>query len=94
MNHALEGFPATAFPVRRDETLAWIDPYTGGLARGDCPSPLRVAFLTGSEPRTACTKDHAADWASIAARAAADSVARAARDSVALADSLAAGGSR
>ena len=92
MNHVLEGFPATAFPVRRDETVAWIDPYTGGLARGDCPSPLRVAFLTGSEPRAACTKDHAADWAAIATRAAADSVARATRDSVALADSLAGGG--
>ena len=91
MNHVLDGFPATAFRVRRDETLAWIDPFTGGLVRADCPSPLRVAFLTGTEPRTACTKDHAADWAALATRAAADSVAGFIRDSIAVADSLAAG---
>ena len=88
MNRVLEGFPATPFPPRRDETVAWIDPWTGGLARGDCPSPLRVAFLTGTEPRAACTRDHAADWDRLRAEAAADSVAAAHGDSTAAADSL------
>jgi membrane peptidoglycan carboxypeptidase len=92
MNRVLEGFPATAFPARTDESVVWIDPFTGGLSRPDCPSPLRVSFLAGTEPRTACASDHAADWAAIGARAAADSLAGAARDSVARADSLAGAG--
>jgi len=83
MNRVLEGFPATPFPERRDIVLVWIDPFTGGLARGDCPSPLRVPFVKGTEPRTMCTRDHAADWAAIAAKALADSLARARADSVA-----------
>jgi len=89
MNRLLAGFPATPFPVRGDEVTAWIDPFTGGLARGDCPSPLRVNFLTGTEPKTACTRDHTADWAAIRAKEAADSLADAAADSSARADSLA-----
>jgi hypothetical protein len=91
MNHLLEGFPATDFARPGYVTQAWIDPWTGFLAREDCPSPLRVDFLAGTEPRTACTKDHTLDWEAIHNRAAADSVARAARDSAAYADSLARG---
>ncbi len=88
MNRVLEGAPATAFPARTDETVVWIDPWSGGLARGDCPSPLRVAFLTGTQPAKPCSRDHAADWAAIHERQLADSLAAAARDSVARADSL------
>ena len=91
MNRLLVGFPATDFPRRRDVKQVWIDPYTGGLARGDCPSPLRVDFIAGSEPAKPCPRDHAADWAAIHARAEADSLASAARDSVARADSAVAG---
>ncbi len=89
MSRLLDGFPASDFPKRRDVTQVWIDPYTGGLARPDCPSPLRVDFLAGTEPRTPCTRDHTADWAALRDRAAADSAAAAARDSAARADSLA-----
>ena len=85
MNHLLEGFPATPFPARSDETLAWIDPWTGSLARRDCPSPLRVPFLKGTEPTTACTRDHTADWARVRAGALADSLDGAAADSAAAA---------
>ncbi|HTR98067.1 MAG TPA: transglycosylase domain-containing protein [Candidatus Acidoferrales bacterium] len=89
MNRVLAGFPPTDFPPRRDVTTAWIDPFTGGLARRDCPSPLRVDFLSGTEPRAFCTRDHTADWQGILARETADSLADAARDSAATADSLA-----
>jgi len=89
MNRLLAGFPATDFPHRTDVKQVWIDPFTGGLARTDCPSPLRVDFLAGTEPRTACTRDHTADWAAIAAHDLADSTADARSDSLALADSLA-----
>ncbi|HEV2106499.1 MAG TPA: transglycosylase domain-containing protein [Candidatus Eisenbacteria bacterium] len=75
MNAVLAGFPPAPFPARREETLAWIDPWTGGLARPDCPSPMRVPFLRGSEPRTPCTRDHTADWAALRARALAPAAA-------------------
>ncbi len=89
MTTVLEGFPAEEFPRRTDVKQVWIDPFTGGLARGDCPSPLRVDFIAGTEPAKPCARDHAADWAAIRARAEADSLAAAARDSVARADSVA-----
>lgn len=84
MTRLLDGFPATPFPVRTDETLAWIDPWTGSLARRDCPSPLRVPFLKGTDPRTTCTRDHTADWERIRASAFADSLEGAAADSAAI----------
>ena len=87
MNRVLAGFPVTGFPARNDEKLAWVDPYTGLLARSDCPSPLRVPFLSGTEPATACSRDHAADWEAIHAGALADSLERAAADSLAAPDS-------
>lgn len=90
MNRVLADFPATPFPARDDEKLAWIDPWTGLLARPDCPSPLRVPFASGTEPREACARDHAADWAAIFGAAHADSLAKAAADSAAVADSIAA----
>ena len=88
MNALLEGFPATDFAPRKDIVLAWIDPYSGGLARGDCPSPLRVPFLVGTAPTAACSRDHSADWEAIHAAQFADSLGRAAADSTARADSL------
>jgi penicillin-binding protein 1A len=87
MNRLLAGFPATEFPSRNDEKLVWVDPYTGLLARGDCPSPLRVPFLTGTEPATMCARDHSADWEAIHAQALADSLSRSAADSLAAPDS-------
>jgi len=89
MNRLLADFPPTPFPPRPDLELAWIDPWTGGLARSDCPSTMRVPFLRGTAPRLACTRDHSADWEAIFAARAADSVtavadsARAAPDTVA-----------
>ena len=88
MNRVLAGYPALDFPRRTDVKQVWIDPFTGGLARSDCPSPMRVDMLVGSEPKTVCTRDHAADWAAIRTRAAADSLAGARRDSAAAEDSL------
>lgn len=88
MKAVLEGFPATEFPSRSDITLAWIDPYSGGLARGDCPSPLRVPFAIGTVPTAACARDHSGDWASIHAAQLADSLARAAAEPGSRADSL------
>jgi penicillin-binding protein 1B len=86
MTPLLDGFPATEFATDRTLQLAWIDPWTGGLARGDCPSPMRVPFLPGTAPTRACTKDHTSDWERIRAEAAAESLAAdttAARDSAA-----------
>ncbi len=83
MNRVLAGFPATEFPSRNDEKLVWVDPFTGLLARGDCPAPLRVPFLLGTEPGAPCGRDHTADWQAIHAEALADSLARAAADSLA-----------
>jgi membrane carboxypeptidase/penicillin-binding protein len=92
MNALLAGFPATDFPARDDIVLAWIDPWSGGLARQDCPSPLRAPFRSGTQPTQACERDHSADWEAIGARALADSLAAAAADSAATADSLRAPG--
>lgn len=91
MNAVLSSFPVTDFPARKDIVLAWIDPYTGGLARGDCPSPLRVPFLVGSAPARTCTRNHAADWAAMRAAQFSDSLSRATADSTARADSLKSG---
>jgi penicillin-binding protein 1A len=73
------------FPERPDIVLAWIDPWTGGLAREECPAPMRVPFARGTAPRAACARDHDADWQrifeeearaeSLAAARAADSLA-------------------
>jgi membrane carboxypeptidase/penicillin-binding protein len=89
MNRVLADFPPQPFDERDDELLEWIDPWTGLLARPDCPAPLRVLMVRGTEPRAACARDHEADWRAIFERAATDSAARAAADSAATADSLA-----
>jgi membrane peptidoglycan carboxypeptidase len=84
MTRILAGFPAVEFPKRDDIELAWIDPWTGGLARRDCPSPMRVPFVRGTSPTAFCSKDHTADWAARRADSlgvAADSAARAPADS-------------
>ncbi len=77
MNDLMEGFPPTPFPERDDLELAWIDPWTGLLARRECPRPLRTPFVKGTAPKTFCTRDHAADWDAIRAKALADSLKRA-----------------
>ncbi len=91
MNALLEGFPATDFPPRDDIALAWIDPFAGGLARADCPAPLRVPFMVGTAPTAACSRDHTADWLAIHSAQLSDSLARAVADSTARADSIRAG---
>jgi penicillin-binding protein 1B len=73
MNDLMDGFPPTPFPPRDDIDLVWIDPWTGLLARSDCPHPLRTPFVRGTAPITFCTRDHAAEWEQIHARASADS---------------------
>jgi penicillin-binding protein 1B len=83
MSRLLEGFPASEFPSRNDEVLVWVDPFTGLLARGDCPAPLRVPFLKTEAPTKLCARDHAADWEAIRAQALSDSLSRAASDSLA-----------
>ena len=72
MTRLLAGFPPTPFPTRDDIKLVWIDPWSGGLATGGCPSIMRVPFVVGTEPKSPCPRDHSAEWAAIeAARAAA-----------------------
>ena len=57
MSALLEGFPAEPFPGDAGLTLAWIDPWTGLLARGGCPT-MRVPFLPGTAPTRFCTVFH------------------------------------
>ena len=57
MSRLLAGFPPTPFPGDAGLELAWIDPWSGGIARPDCPV-LRVPFLPGTAPRAACTLHH------------------------------------
>jgi penicillin-binding protein 1A len=53
----LRDFPAEPFPGDAGLTLAWIDPWTGLLARADCPT-MRVPFLPGSAPTRVCAMAH------------------------------------
>ena len=89
MNRLLADFPATPFPARPDLELAWIDPWSGGLARSDCPSTMRVPFVRGTAPRLACTKDHSADWEAIFAARATDSLTAVADSARPVADTTA-----
>jgi penicillin-binding protein 1A len=77
MSRLLEGFPAAPFPGDAGLELAWIDPFSGGLATAACPSKMRVPFLPGTAPRRPCTTDHAAEADSLAR---ADSLASAGAD--------------
>jgi penicillin-binding protein 1A len=54
----LDGFPVEQFPGDAGLTLAWIDPWTGLLARPDCPT-MRVPFLPGTAPTKVCGEYHA-----------------------------------
>ncbi|MFI5372195.1 MAG: transglycosylase domain-containing protein, partial [Candidatus Eisenbacteria bacterium] len=56
------GRPATPFESDQGLELVWIDPWTGGRARPECPSRLRVGFLPGTAPRELCARDHSAEW--------------------------------
>jgi penicillin-binding protein 1B len=57
MNALLEGFPAEPFAGDAGLTLAWIDPWTGLLARAGCPT-MRVPFLPGTAPTRICAVFH------------------------------------
>ncbi len=74
MTRVLDGYPPRPFASDAGLDLVWIDPYSGGLARPDCPRPMRVPFLPGTAPTTPCRLDHAADWAKIRADALAESL--------------------
>ncbi len=74
MTRLLAGVPGIDFASDKGLQLAWIDPYTGGLARRDCPVPTRVPFLPGTAPVKTCTRDHTHDWEKIRAAAAAESL--------------------
>jgi penicillin-binding protein 1B len=54
----IEDFPAEPFPGDAALTLAWIDPWTGLLARSGCPT-MRVPFLPGTAPTRICGEYHA-----------------------------------
>jgi penicillin-binding protein 1B len=75
MSALLQDFPATPFTPETPIELVWIDPWSGGRARGDCPSPLRVPFVKGTAPSQMCHLDHVSDWARIEAKRSADSLA-------------------
>jgi penicillin-binding protein 1B len=57
MGDLLRGFPAAAFPGDAGLQLAWIDPWTGLLARAGCPT-MRVPFLPGTAPTRTCNVFH------------------------------------
>jgi len=57
MGAMLQDFPAEPFPGDAGLTLAWIDPWTGLLARRDCPT-MRVPFLPGTAPTRVCAMVH------------------------------------
>jgi penicillin-binding protein 1A len=71
----LAGRPPAPFETDADLEQVWIDPWTGGRARADCPSKLRVGFLAGEAPKQLCTRDHTADWQAKLAERFADSLA-------------------
>ncbi len=81
MHRLVDGFPPGEFRGQDRLELAWIDPWSGGLARSDCPRPMRVPFLNGTAPTKPCSRDHATDWEAIFAERLADSLEAAARDS-------------
>jgi 1A family penicillin-binding protein len=64
----LDGFPERDFDGARLLEQVWIDPWSGGVARQDCLSPMLVPFVRGSAPRQLCNLDHTADWAAHYAR--------------------------
>ena len=57
MSALLKDFPAEPFPGDAGLTLAWIDPWTGLLARAGCPT-MRVPFLPGTAPTRSCGVFH------------------------------------
>ncbi len=57
MSAMVAGFPPEPFPGDADLTLAWIDPWTGLLARAGCPV-MRVPFLPGTVPTRSCSVVH------------------------------------
>jgi penicillin-binding protein 1A len=71
----LKGVPETEFASDHDVRYVWIDPWSGKLIGPNCPSLMRVPFLSGTAPRDSCTLDHTADWAAKFARRTADSLA-------------------
>jgi penicillin-binding protein 1B len=58
MKPLLAGFPAKEFEDDPGIEMAWIDPWTGGLATPRCPSVMRVPFFRGAAPTRPCTSLH------------------------------------
>jgi penicillin-binding protein 1B len=71
----LAGRPPAPFETDADLEQVWIDPWTGGRARADCPSKLRVGFLHGEAPKQLCARDHSAEWQAKMVERFADSLA-------------------
>ncbi len=61
----VEGTPPTPFPEDDDLEWVWMDGWTGGRARSDCPSTMNMPFLRGTAPKETCRSDHTEDWARI-----------------------------
>jgi membrane peptidoglycan carboxypeptidase len=57
MSAMLNDFPPEPFPGDAGLTLAWIDPWTGLLARAGCAT-MRVPFLPGTAPTRSCSVFH------------------------------------
>ena len=74
MSSLLEDFPPKPFSASGRIEQVWIDPWSGGRARSDCPSPLRTPFLKGTAPDRMCSRSHEADWRRIAVDRLADSL--------------------
>ena len=58
MKPLLAGFPPTDFEDDPGIEMAWIDPWTGGLATPRCPSVMRVPFVRGAAPTKPCPSLH------------------------------------
>ena len=71
----LAGRPPAPFESDADLEQVWIDSWSGGRARADCPSRLRVGFLAGEAPRQLCSRDHRAEWQAKMVERFADSLA-------------------
>jgi penicillin-binding protein 1A len=74
MTPLLDGRPPTPFESDQALEQVWIDPWSGGRARSDCPSRLRVGFLPGTAPTKLCDRDHSADRQAKLAKRFADSL--------------------
>jgi membrane carboxypeptidase/penicillin-binding protein len=59
MEAAHQHLPVRDFAAPPGVVEVWIDAQTGYRAGPDCPRVMRVAFASGTEPRTVCPAFHA-----------------------------------